>query len=344
MDITPSRWQVRQGDAAEIARQLPAQVGQEDTPEAYCARLVEIFREARRVLRDDGTLWVNIGDSYAGGGGLSAPSGIKRKDLIGIPWMLATALRADGWYLRCDIIWHKTNATPESAVDRPGRSHEYIFLFSKRPHYYYDKEAVREPNQGTPPGGRKAAILVNRSSVTGRGGRLISSVNHKQGKWAQSVEAHGGFVAWNPRGRNRRSVWTLASSSFKASSVGITDVDHFAVFPPDLVRPCIRASTSAGGCCPACLAPYTRFVADYEDTEDTWTPSCDCPPAQAIPCTVWDTFTGSGTTGVASVEEGRSFIGSELNPDYVRLAEARIGAAKKNSIDVLKASPIATSL
>jgi hypothetical protein len=307
------------------------QIGQEDTPDEYAARLVRVFREARRVLRDDGTLWMNLGDTFAQ---TSIPAGltgtIKRKDLCGIPWLVAFALRADGWYLRADVIWHKPNATPESVGDRPSRSHEYLFQLTKGPRPYYDREAVREPAVSKPPTGQKAASLALRgkeAARTARGRSLpISSANHKQGRWAKSEEAHGGFVAWNPRGRVRRSVWSVTTRSFKAESVGITDTDHFAVFPPDLVRPCILASTSVG-CCPACLGPYERHVASYEDLEDAWVPTCDCPPADPIPCTVFDPFTGSGTTGVVCIEERRSFIGSELNPNYVRLAEARLAHA-----------------
>jgi hypothetical protein len=181
----------------------------------------------------------------------------------------------------------------------------------------------------------KAASLALRgkeAARTARGRSMpISSANHKQGRWAKNEEAHGGFVAWNPRGRVRRSVWSVTTRSFKAESVGITDTDHFAVFPPDLVRPCILASTSAAGCCPACLAPYARYVASYEDLEDAWVPTCDCPPADPIPCTVFDPFCGSGTTGVVCIEEGRSFIGSELNPDYVRLSEARLAHAAQTT-------------
>jgi DNA modification methylase len=315
------------------------QIGQEDTPDEYAARLVRVFREARRVLRDDGSLWLNLGDTYAQNRIPEGRTGeIKRKDIIGVPWLVAFALRADGWFLRSECIWQKPNATPESVADRPSRSHEHLFLLTKSARYYYDREAVREPAVSKPPTGQKAASLAARGKVaarTARGRSLpVSSANHKHGKWANVEECHGGFVAWNPRGRARRTVWTVSTRSFNAASVGVHDVDHFAVFPPDLVRPCVLASTSAAGCCPACGAPYERFIADYEDLEDAWVPTCDCPPAEPVPCTVFDPFTGSGTTGVVCIEENRRFVGSELNPDYVRLAEARLShaAQKKGSL------------
>jgi site-specific DNA-methyltransferase (cytosine-N4-specific) len=193
-----------------------AQVGREETPEEYVARLVGIFREVRRVLRDDGTLWINLGDSYAGGStaskprpgagradgkvdqraqrnrnGVGAVPGVKPKDLIGIPWMVAFALRADGWYLRSDVIWAKPNPMPESVKDRPTKAHEYLFLLTKNRRYYYDADAVREPaNQG---------------------------------------------AAW----RNRRSVWTVTPRPYKGA--------HFAVFPPALIEPCVLAGSPEGG-------------------------------------------------------------------------------------------------
>lgn len=334
---------ILEGDAAQVLATLPAdsvhaavtsppyyalrdyqangQIGREATPEAYVARLVAVFRQVRRVLRPDGTIWVNIGDTYANG---TVP-GIPRKSLIGVPWMLAFALRADGWTLRGEVIWEKPNATPESVRDRPSRSHEQLFLLSKSPRYFYDKEAVREPNTGKPPTGKKGAALRQKARDLGK----YSVNNVLNGKWAERLECHGGFVAFNPRGRNRRSVWRVATSGFDARSVGVSDVDHFAVFPPELVRPCIRASTPEGGCCPACLAPYTRHVADYEDLEDTWIPSCSCPPAEPVPAVVLDPFCGSGTSGVVCAQAGRSFIGTELNPSYARLARARIAAASK---------------
>lgn len=287
-----------------------AQIGRENAPSLYIESLVELLREVRRTLRPDGSLWLNIGDSYARG---PLPAGVKKKDLIGIPWMLAFALRADGWYLRSDVIWTKPNGTPESVKDRPSRCHEYVFLLTKTARYFYDREAVMEPNTSPKPAGKKAAILA----AGGRNG----------GAWAANKEAHGGFVTYNPRGRNRRTVWSIPTASFRPERVGVTDVDHFALFPPALVRPCILAGTSAGGCCPECGCPFRR-VADAEDVRnDIFRQACVCPPAPPVPCRVLDPFAGSCTTGVVCIEEGRDFVGCELNPDYARLGQARMDDA-----------------
>ena len=217
------------------------QIGLEDTPEAYVARLVEVFREVRRVLRDDGTLWLNLGDSYAQAGGrgeqgatsqrlgrsnveaqekhtsLKTPEGYKAKDLLGIPWMVAFALRSDGWYLRQDIIWHKPNPMPESVTDRCTKAHEYLFLLSKSPKYFFDSQAIKEAADSknhrdsrglrpTPPG---------QSPTTG----------FKDGRHYET--------------RNRRDVWTVTTKPFKGA--------HFATFPPDLIEPCILAGSPSGG-------------------------------------------------------------------------------------------------
>ena len=312
--------------------QADGQIGLERTPEQYIRRLVEVFRAAREVLRDDGSMWINIGDSYARDG---VPSGLPKKSLLLIPFRLAAALQEDGWILRCDVVWEKSNCTPESAHDRPCRSHEYLFLFSKQARYYYDREEVREVHQGKPPTGKKAAALARAGlgvirpdgTRAERNGLPVYSANTDDGKWAKSKEAHGGFVTWNPRGRNRRSVWHLPASCFDPKTVGIHDVDHFAMFPPRLIEPCVLASTPSGGCCPHCLTPLKRYVASYEDLEDTWVPQCSCPPGEPVPATVLDPFCGSGTTGVVAKRHGRNFTGVELNPSYVRLAQARIGSA-----------------
>ncbi len=281
---------------------VDGQIGLEETPEQYINRLVEVFREVKRVLRDDGTLWVNIGDSYhhtqSNNGGYSKKStlagftnpetkgrianeagnavrlnmdGVKPKDLIGIPWMLAFALRADGWYLRQDIIWAKPNPMPESVRDRCTKSHEYIFLLSKSKQYYYDNKAIMEPaaygkehaNKATSWGtNRKHPNKANVADYAFMGD------NHTTSKMED-----GSY------GRNKRSVWTVTTKPFKGS--------HFAVFPPDLIEPCILA-----GC-----------------------------PADGL---VLDPFTGSGTTGVVALKNGRNFVGCELNPQYVEMAKGRI--------------------
>lgn len=222
------------------------QLGAEATPEQYVANLVTLFRELRTKLADDGTLWLNLGDSYARGFGGGSPgkksasnagsyqgrtpgkkpAGLNGKDLIGIPWRVALALQADGWILRADIVWDKTNAMPESVRDRPTKSHEYLFMFAKKPAYYYDAAAVREPSM--------------------------------DGKM-----------------RNKRTVWSLPTKPFPGA--------HFATFPPDLVRPCILASTKPGG-------------------------------------TILDPFSGSGTTGMVAVEHDRKYVGFDLNADYLKLS------------------------
>ena len=191
------------------------QIGLEDTPEEYVDRLVEVFREVRRVLREDGTLWLNIGDSYAGGSG-NYGSGVKAKDLMGFPWQIAFALRADGWYLRSDIIWHKPNPMPESVTDRPTRAHEHIFLLTKSPRYYYDAEAIKEParNWGT----------RDRSQM--RDGTTDPKLKH-HGLAGREWEE-------NPM-KNKRSVWTVPTKAYKGA--------HFATFPTDLIDPCVMAGS-----------------------------------------------------------------------------------------------------
>ena len=215
------------------------QIGLEQTPEAFVAELVSVFREVRRVLRDDGTLWLNLGDSYAGSGkgpagnlgakhnerhlehkhGGIVPEGLKPKDLIGIPWHVAFALQADGWYLRQDIIWHKPNPMPESVKDRCTKAHEYVFLLSKSAKYYFDSEAMKE-DAVTPAGTKGAKGSASRKAEKG--------VNARPPEYA----LYGGT-------RNRRSVWTVQTRPYKGA--------HFATFPPDLIEPCVLAGCPVGG-------------------------------------------------------------------------------------------------
>ena len=185
------------------------QIGLEATPEAYVAEMVSVFREVWRVLADDGTLWLNIGDSYG-----------KEKQLIGIPWRLAFALQADGWYLRSDIIWAKPNPMPESVRDRPTKSHEYVFLLSKSPRYYYDHEAIKEP----------AIYSADRRSGEGR----LTYEGKRQGDKGTGQEA---FVSIVDK-RNKRDVWTINTKPFKGA--------HFAVMPEALVEPCVLAGSAEG--------------------------------------------------------------------------------------------------
>ena len=195
---------------------VDGQIGLEPTPDEFVASLVTVFREVRRVLRDDGTLWLNLGDSYARTGGTDrkVPSGLKDKDLIGVPWRVAFALQADGWYLRQDIIWHKPNPMPESVRDRCTKAHEYIFLLSKSPRYYFDSEAIKEPASAPPKKcGPKNDASRNDSGRTG-------------------------IVRGDGETRNRRSVWTVSTKPFGGA--------HFATFPPALIEPCILAGSRLG--------------------------------------------------------------------------------------------------
>jgi site-specific DNA-methyltransferase (cytosine-N4-specific) len=269
------------------ARRQDRQLGLEATPDEYVARMVEVFREVRRVLRSDGTVWCNLGDSYAAQGGGKAegqyeekrvdgatyqfprtpPTGLKPKDLVGIPWRLAFALQADGWYLRSDIIWSKSNPMPESVTDRPTKSHEYVFLLTKSPRYFFDQEAVREPYQPdslrptkesygahrpletVPPGHPTEAYPEYHHSGLGRGpdGRRKTNVQGADG----SLQHRDG-ERWPNSGRNVRSVWEIATQPYPLA--------HFATYPEELVRRCILAGTSERGCCPECGKPWEREI------------------------------------------------------------------------------------
>ena len=223
------------------AVRVDGQIGLEQDPDDFVAQLVAVFREVKRVLRDDGTLWLNIGDSYSGSGkgpagnlgkthnerhlehktGGLIPSGTKPKDLVGIPWMLAFALRADGWYLRQDIIWHKPNPMPESVTDRCTKSHEYIFLLSKSPRYYYDNEAIKEPSAN-----------LGKTAIKFGGNKYGDSDDPKHATKSGNEYTDAGT-------RNKRDVWTVSTRPFKGA--------HFATFPPALIEPCILAGCPEGG-------------------------------------------------------------------------------------------------
>ena len=321
---------------------VPGQIGLEPTPEEYVEKIVEVFREVRRVLRDDGTLWLNLGDSYANsnaGGNrrmsLKSTKGLKPKDLVGIPWRVAFALQADGWYLRSDIIWHKPNAMPESVKDRPTKAHEYIFLLSKSPRYYYDADAILEDASTYTPN--------TKGRQRNRGGRN------------DGFTTPIGNVAPKAAGkRNRRTVWSVSTKPFKGA--------HFAVFPPDLIEPCILAGAPEKAC-PHCGAPWERvterktidkegwgpskknhreylgeetiFKKGYGRAGDPivytvgWKPTCQCEgndgSGRGI---VLDPFFGSGTTGIVAEKHGRQWIGIELNSEYVEIAKKRLEAGK----------------
>jgi len=327
------------------------EIGLEETPEAYVANLVEVFREVRRVLRDDGTVWLNLGSSYA----TSGTPGYKAKDLIPIPWLVALALQADEWWLRSDIIWSKSNCMPSSVRDRPTTSHEYVFLLSKSARYFYDQEAVREP------------CTVDYGNTEAYRRRIGNARYHdgnsdpKGGGW----RGDGGWQKQTlPSGRNRRTVWTISTKSYRGA--------HFATFPPALVEPCVLAGTSPKGACPKCGAPWERItklgkvtatggsatgeratnmetvsvlrqkvstayntgaMKAHEHITLGFRPTCSCEPhngdgpLQPRPCVVLDPFAGSGTVGLVCAQHGRDFVGIELNPDYIALAQERLGEA-----------------
>jgi DNA modification methylase len=331
------------GDCGKCgARRIDAQIGLEPTPDAYVAEMVAVFREVRRVLRADGTCWLNIGDSYSGNGqGFSAqnvahksgqentrraPSGgCKQKDLIGIPWLLAFALRADGWYLRQEIIWHKPNPMPESVTDRCTKAHESVFLLTKSARYYFDAKAIAEDTTTRPQNWNTETHRYSDGDVTGLGAH------------------HGLTSARNQDTRNKRSVWTIATQPYSGS--------HFATMPPELAETCIKAGTSEKGQCPHCGAPWARVVdvesrpnADNcnsmyggyrgvsggvgndrrERTDRGWAPSCACPAHESVPQMVLDPFGGAGTTALVADRLQRDCTIIELNPEYAALARNRI--------------------
>jgi len=313
---------------------VDGQIGLEQTPEAYVAEMVAVFREVRRVLSDDGTLWLNLGDSYAGSWGnmggqirgngtqreinsgsvvkdqaerngtFTPPgargfkdSGIKPKDLIGIPWRVAFGLQADGWYLRQDIIWAKPNPMPESVTDRCTKAHEYIFLLSKSAKYFYDGDAIKEPsaypNGANSPQSIKSPYgqgFTRNAPASHKGSRFDTgkTAKHQLDRAQDGPRIHGnkpgcsdGGSACNAPGqemRNKRSVWTVATTPFSGA--------HFATFPPKLIEPCIMAGCPKGG-------------------------------------TVLDPFNGAGTTGLVALQQNRNYIGCELNPEYAALSIER---------------------
>ena len=322
-----SNYTLLQGHCLEVLRTLPTesvqtcitsppyfglrdygcdgQIGLESTPDAFVSSLVDVFAEVHRVLKSDGTLWLNLGDSYAAQrGGTSMPAetlaggiggkgdksahrghdgaaghahrnasniGLKHKDLIGIPWRVAFALQQYGWYLRQDIIWHKPNPMPESVTDRCTKAHEYIFLLSKSSKYFYDIDAIREPH-------------LHASDPRNDGKRHTYSDNAKHNQVDPVRQrTKTDCVSFHPNGKNKRSVWTVCTKPYKGA--------HFAVYPTELIRPCILAGSRPGD-------------------------------------TVLDPFNGSGTTGFVSMEERRKYIGIDINDEYLAIADARIKSAQ----------------
>lgn len=298
---------------------VEGQIGMEETPAAYVQKLVEVFREVKRVLQDNGTLWLNLGDSYCNTNGYAraqpafqrqgrndAPAndrnldalhnaGFKTKDLIGIPWRVAFALQADGWYLRQDIIWSKPNPMPESVTDRCTKSHEYIFLFSKSPKYYFDAESISESCSESSLK-RYAQNIENQSGSSRQPGKTNGPMKAVLPRYGGNKYTENPDIfyrtksgrAYDPRPRrNKRDVWVIPTQPFSGA--------HFATYPEELVRNCILAGCPAGG-------------------------------------TVLDPFSGSGTTGKVALDLGRQYIGIELNPEYVKLSQKRVGNYMQKSL------------
>jgi DNA modification methylase len=339
------------------ARRIDAQLGLEATPGEYVAKMVEVFREVKRVLRWDGSLWLNLGSSYAGGGRggnpeeskfrkqatnagslidpTPIPPGFKPKDLIPIPWMVAMALQKDGWWLRDEIVWAKDNPMPESTTDRCTKAHEKIFMLTKSAHYFYDNIAIQEPISASyaddkrPHGVLRQRFYPN-SKYVKEGMLELDKSEFPNGERALT--------------RNRRNVWRINTQAYADA--------HFATFPEEIPKICILAGTSARGCCPKCGAPWERCIErsrtfDHETYRDGktmdgpyakqaeirndvlpitkatgWQPGCPH-SLDPVPCTVLDPFFGSGCTGEVALSLGRKCIGIELNPEYVKLAEKR---------------------
>lgn len=354
------------------AKRVDRQLGLEPTPEEYIAKMVEGFREVRRVLRDDGQLWCNLGDSYAasatgsfnGGGFKDASaiagtrdlsgvescgkmdklkaSGLKPKDLCGIPWRVALALQADGWYLRSEITWCKKSAMPESVTDRPTSATEKIFLLTKSPDYFYDAFAVRIPYS-------EATLPQRGQKYNGNGQKDyleagVQNPSDTKRRIIESLERNGGA--------NMRNYWLLGPEPYPEA--------HFATFVTEIPRRAILAGTSARGVCPKCGSPWERMTDKgdlqgpgyenyklpkakaskddakikgrsdgwwpnhkYETKTIGWQPTCQCGIETTIPATVLDPFAGSFTTCQVAIELGRKAIGIELNPDYIELGKKR---------------------
>lgn len=250
--------------------EMEGQIGQEATSEEYVERLVEVFREVRRVLCPDGTFWLNIADTYC----KHPKQGAKKKDMLGIPWRLALALQGDGWYLRSDIIWEKGNAMPESVTDRCSRSYEHIFQLTKSRHYFFDRAAIAEPIAPSTLIRMRSGRSGSNKYGAGVPGQPVQSINRPR----KVEEIAAGEL---PTHRNKRDVWHINTTSYSGA--------HFATFSPQLAATCILAGCPVGG-------------------------------------VVLDPFFGSGTTGLAAKQNGRHYIGIEINPTFCRLAEERIAA------------------
>jgi len=320
-----------QRDCTCGAIRVDSQIGMERTPEAYVENMVEVFRGVKRALRDDGTAWLNVGDSYSSH---AVPgTGIKEKDLCLIPSRLALALQEDGWYIRADVIWAKPNSMPESVTDRPTRAHEFMFLLAKNPQYFYDYAAIREG----PPRVDGENSLGEKTEMMGPSGTSVAQPS-----------TDGRSIV--PPGRNRRTVWNVSPSLYRGA--------HFATFPTKLVDPCVLAGSSSKAC-GECGSPWKMGIErgggmERDRTVDEGLPDTmtghgfsqgsagydkhkeanpdlytgwesECAHDDDSGCSVvLDPFCGSGTTGVVALRHGRDFVGIELNPEFVTLAKNRI--------------------
>lgn len=344
---------------------VEGQIGLEDSLEEYINKMVTVFQEVRRILRPDGTLWLNLGDTYASTQSSDTkkfgneqfnknrpsreqckipkkkvPTGFKRGELMGIPWRVALALQANGWHLKSDVIWNKPNCMPESIKNRPTKSHEYVFLLSKSPQYYYDYFAIQEPV-------KESSLKRYRYSMNGSTpGNAYP--NEKRDR------PHNFNLDEGSKYKNKRSVWTIPSVAYKGP--------HFATFPYNLVDVCLKAGTSEYGCCSTCGSPYVRIVErtfvpqqDIKDLEKLakgsnkgsdsscnwgdyprgstittsigWESACSCPAGDPIPCIVLDPFAGSGTVGKWCRQNNRDYILIELNSDYKPLIDDSVMAS-----------------
>lgn len=335
---------------------VPAQqceLGLEDELTWYVGHLVHVFRVVHRVLRPDGTLWLNLGDSWAGKGRrggnrngsyersrtpdemvptMLVPEGVKRKDLMGVPWRVALALQADGWWLRSEVIWHKKNAMPDPTEDRLTRVHETIFQLTRSDTYFHDAHAIREPHTQRPqrrPNGHKRR----------RTGPLLP-----EHTWSGTVRDEPG-IDGHPLGRNARSVWAVSTTPFAEA--------HFAVMASEVAERCVLAATSARGVCPACGAPLLHVTErrrwdqaghelpllssmDVERSLDTlvigWEPGCACDAGDPLPATVLDPFSGAATTGVVALQHGRRFVGVEINAEYAEMSRRRLAESASQGL------------
>ncbi len=342
------------------------QMGLEPTLEEYIGKMTAVFHEVRRVLKDTGTLWLNMGDGYS----LTCPNkqseqvsspyykdntrtgarhretpGLRPKNLLGQPWRLAFALQVDGWTLRSDIIWHKPNPMPESCTDRPTKSHEYVFLMSKKAHYFYDAEAIKEDVTG---GAHARGDGVNPKAKMPNGWDQENHGRAGYGRFkTKQNESFSAAVTGLVNSRNKRTVWTIATQSYSEA--------HFATFPEKLVEPCIRAGTSERGYCAECGLPWVRVVekgdggisggwAQGKEIDEKvnikpsgqvawdsykqgitigWQPTCAC-SADTVPGLVLDPFMGSGTVALVAKKLDRNYLGIELNTEYIELANKRL--------------------